>query len=250
MVDADRGSSERFTLDPGVHFAAVWSRDGRRLAISANRTGVYDLYEQAATGAGGARLLLATPHNKAATDWSPDNRYVLYRTFDFSNAFDIWALPVGGGSPFPVVQSAADERNAQFSPDGRWIAYQSNQSGRFEIWVQSFSPAGQPASGRWQVSTGGGSHARWSADGRELFFVDMDGRLMGVPIRSTADGQAIERDEPRPLFSIVGLTFAFQGTVLPPYAVSRDGRFLIAATSTHASATPLTLILNWRPLRN
>jgi serine/threonine protein kinase len=247
MLDTGGGAFNRFTFDPGVDFAAVWSPDGSRLAISSNRKGVYDLYEKSATGAGTEELLLATEQNKTATDWSPDGQLLLYRSFDPKGAFDIWALPLKERTPFPVVRTSADERNAQFSPDGKWIAYQSNESGRFEIWVQPFSRPGTGRSGKWQISTAGGAHVRWRRDGRELFYVAPDGLLMAVPIRIAPDGKAIETGAPQPLFSAPSLDFARQGTILPAYMVSRDGqRFLINTVPVQTIASPMTLILNWR----
>ena len=105
---------------------------------------------------------------------------------------------------FPIVQTDADERNAQFSPDGRWVVYQSNESGRFEIWVQPFSVPGSERRGKWQISNGGGGQPRWSRDGRELFYLSPDSRVMAVPIKATADGEAIETGEPERSVPLAG----------------------------------------------
>src|SRR5213083_2964398 len=111
--------------------------------------------------------------------------------------WDIWALPLDGDrKPFPVVQTDFEERDGQFSPDGKWIAYQSNESGRFEIHVQPFSGSERQVSGKWQVSTTGGAQVRWRHDGKELFYIALDGRLMAVPIRLASDGQSIEAAAP------------------------------------------------------
>jgi Tol biopolymer transport system component len=250
LLDTQNGALSRLSFNPGAHFVAIWSPDGKRMAISSSRSrGPYDLYEVPATGAGTETLLLRTPYNKAATDWSRDGDFLLYRSFDPRRAFDIWALPLEDLQPFPLIQTDADERNAQFSPDGRWIAYQSNESGRFEIWVQPFSTPTSPRSGRWQISTSGGAHVRWRHDGKELFYIAPDSRVHAAAISVTADGSAIEHAAPRPLFAVDGLDYYFsaQGTILAPYNALRDGRFLIAKVLLPARESPLTLVLGWKP---
>ena len=133
-----------------------------------------------------------------------------------------------------------DERHGQFSPDGRWIAYRSNESGRYEIYVRSFSgPDGQ-----WQISTAGGIAPRWRHDGKELYYIAPDGKLMAVPIRG--QGTTLEPGTPVALFQtrIVG------GGTYPnrqQYDVASDGRFLINVSTDDATASPITLLLNWKP---
>src|SRR5262249_25337741 len=156
------------------------------------------------TGEGAEELLLASPQLKVATDWSRDGRFLLYRSLDPNLSYDIWALPMSGANasptgrghqeiagdrkPFPVVQTNFDERDAQFAPDGKWIAYQSHESGRFEIYVQSFPGPG----GKERISTNGGTQVRWSYDGKELFYISADGRLMAVPIRFASSRHTVE----------------------------------------------------------
>ena len=247
ILDTRRARAfSRFTFDRTVEFTSIWSPDATRLAISSNRAGQYDLYEKSASGAGTDRELLVTKQHKDGTDWSPDGAFLLYRSFDPRRAYDILALRLEDRKSFPLVQTDADERNAQFSPDGKWIAYQSNESGRFEIWVQPFSP-GNERRGKWQISTRGGGQVRWNRNGRELFYISPDGRLMAAPMRFTPDGNAIEPSTPQPLFRWVGIDLGRQGTALAPYAVSKDGqRFLFATTSVQSNTFPLTMILNWR----
>jgi Tol biopolymer transport system component len=205
------------------------------------------LYRKPVTGAGEEELLLATEQEKAPTDWSRDGKFLLYRSEDPKTSFDIWALSAVDRRVFPVVQTENEERDGQFSQDGRWIAYQSNESGRFEIWVRPF-PGSDPKAGvRWQVSTGGGAHVRWRADGKELFFLALDGRLMAASIKVASDGQAIEAGTPVPLFDSGALTFG-GGIAMQRYMVSRDGqRFLVTTVPMQPTTTPITLILNWKP---
>ena len=249
ILDLRRGGSfSRFTFEQSVEFAEVWSPDGSRLVISSNRGGSYDLYEKSATGAGTDKVLVATDQNEDPTDWSSDGAFILYRRYDPKRAYDILALRLADGVTFPLVQTDADERNAQFSPDGRWIVYQSNESGRFEIWVQPFSVPGSERRGKWQITNNGGGQPRWSRDGRELFYLAPDSRIMSVPIKPTADGAAIETGRPSALFRWPGIELARQGTVLPPFIVSKDAqRFLFATAEVQPSNAPLTMILNWRP---
>ena len=248
ILDLRRGGPfSRFTFEPSVEFAEIWSPDGSRLVISSNRAGSYDLYEKSATGAGTDKRLVATDQNEDPTDWSADGAFILYRRYDPRRAYDIFALRLADGATFPIVQTDADERNAQFSPDGRWVVYQSNESGRFEIWVQPFSVPGSERRGKWQISNGGGGQPRWSRDGHELFYLSPDSRVMAVPIKATADGEAIETGRPSALFRWPGIELARQGTVLPPFMVSKDGqRFLFATADVQPNNAPLTMILNWR----
>jgi Tol biopolymer transport system component len=132
------------------------------------------------------------------TDWSPDGKFLLVRRADQRTGYDIFGFELGPGKTFPVVQTDFDEKDGEFSPDGRWIAFQSNESGRFEIYVQPFRNA---ESRKVQVSTAGGTQVRWRRDGRELFYVSLDGRLMAAPIRFSAEGRTVEPGAPAPLFA-------------------------------------------------
>jgi Tol biopolymer transport system component len=145
--------------------------------------------------------------------------------------------------PVPVAQTNFEERDGQFSPtDGKWIAYQSNESGRMEIWVQSFPGPG----GKLQVSTNGGAQVRWRPDGKELFYIALDGQLMSVPIRFT-NSQTAEAETPVALFA-THVGGALQSTASRFYNVSPDGKqFLMHTIATEAGNSPITVILNWKP---
>ncbi len=245
LLDA-RGVLSRFTFDSSLDSTPVWSGDGRRLVFRSNRTGAYDLFEKAANGAADEQPLLVTPENKAPQDFSPDGRTLLYTVLTQKTGTDLWALPLDGDKkPFPVLQSAFDEMDAQFSPDGHWIAYESNQSGRSEIFVRPFPQS----RGQWQVSTAGGTQPRWRADGRELYYVARDGHLMATPIAPSADGQALTPGAPLSLFAmrLASGTNVIVGaySARPQYAVARDGRFLVNLAVDAEATLPIAIVLNW-----
>jgi len=246
LMDLRSRISRPFTLElGGLNFAGQFSPDGR-ITVASNRSGTFDLYQKLVTGAGREEPLLATPHEKAPTDWSRDGKFLLYRSLDPKTSFDIWALSRDDRRTFPVVQTPNDERDAQFSPDGRWVAYESNATGRFEVWVRPF-PGGDPQrESGWQVSAAGGGQVRWRSDGSELFFVGLDGRLMAASARPAADGQSIETGSPAPLLDL-GPPLPFGGgTAMQRYMVSEDGtRILVSTIPVEPVADPLTLILDW-----
>jgi len=204
---------------------------------------VFDLYEKPARGAGEERRLLASELNKFGVDWSADGESLLYVTNELSMSYDVWALPLGGArEPIGIVRTESEERDAQFSPDGRWVAYQSNDSGRLEVYVQTFP---EPA-GRWQVSSDGGAQVRWRDDGREIFFLALDGRLMAAPIRLDPAAQAIEIGAPAPLFH-THLGRGVQTSNRQQYIVAPGGqRFLMNAIPEAAMTSRLTVVLNWQ----
>ena len=172
---------------------------------------------------------------------STDGRFLLYGEADPKTGRDLWALPVTGNDrkAITIVNTPFEELNGQFSPDGRWVAYETNESGRFEIVVQPF-PA---PTGKWQVSTGGGIQPRWRADGKELYFIAPDGKLMAASITA---GATFAAGTPVALFPVTVPPGA--GSNKQQYAVSRDGRFLInQPVETSNTTAPITLILNWKP---
>ena len=178
LLDLSRQVLRRFTSDDAPDANAVWSPDGRRVAFTSSRTGGGTMYVAAVSGDEPEDRLVDTPPAMQASDWSRDGRYLLFRSQSPTTRYDIWAVaPDEGKKAFPVVQTAFDERDAQFSPDGKWIAFESNESGRFEIYVQAFPGPGR----KWPISPAGGAQVRWSHDGRELFYIAADRRLMSVP---------------------------------------------------------------------
>ena len=186
LVDAMGGTPNRFSFNQVPEYDAVWSPDQTRIVFASNRTGVTDLYQKLSSGAGEEEPLIASPQHKRPLDFSPDGHYLLYREFHSGTSWDLLALPLAGDrKPMPVVQSRFEEREGQFSPDGKWVAYQANDdTGSFEIYVQAFPGPG----GKRQVSTTGGAQPRWRRDGKELFYIGLDGRMMAVPIQVGVGG--------------------------------------------------------------
>ncbi len=191
--------------------------------------------------------LLITPQTKDPLDWSRDGRFLLYSVQDPKTQSDLWALPMTGErKPFPVVQTSFDEVGGQFSPDGRWLAYASNESGRYEIYVRPFPEPG----GKWQVSTAGGTQPRWGRNGQELYYVAPDDRLIAVPTRLSLNGRALDAGAPAALFPVrlaIGANIITTGNFArAQYAVAPDGRFLLNVAADEAVTSPITVVLNWQ----
>jgi len=240
LCDVSGSNAEHFTFDPGGDYNPVWAPDGSRIVWSSNRDGVVEnLYQKAASGAGEEMLLLKSDLFNVPTDWSRDGRFIIYRQVDPKTKADVWFLPVTGSGkarPFPVIQTEANETAGTLSPDGRWLAYASDVSGRFEIYVQTFPGGG----GKRQISTGGGVGPHWRRDGRELFYCAGDGKLMAAQVRS---GESFDVGSTVSLFEFragnAQVNFA-------PYAVTGDGqRFLLNEVVETKPNAPLTVVVNW-----
>jgi Tol biopolymer transport system component/DNA-binding winged helix-turn-helix (wHTH) protein len=245
LLELERGVRERFTLDEAGEVNPVWSPDRHRIAFSSNRDGVYDLYVKT-TSSPETQLLLKTNDSKSASSWSRDGRHLLYRNAPSPDSgYDIWALPFDDngkpGTAFPVVQTRAEEREAEFSPDGKWIAYQSTESGRSEVYVQPFPSVTDSV--RLPVSTNGGAQPRWGSDS-ELFYIALDGQLMAVPIRYSGNGREIRPDTPVSLFP-TGVGGAVHSNDRQQYVVAEDGKRFLMNTLSEANS-PITVILNWK----
>jgi dipeptidyl aminopeptidase/acylaminoacyl peptidase len=241
LMDLVHGGLTRFTFDPEIDAVPVWSSDGTQIVFYSNRKGIANLYLKASGQTSAEQLLLETPAGKAPQDWSPDGRFLLFSSEQPKSGHDLLVLPMSGNerAPILVANTPFDENNGQFSPDGRWVAYETNESGnRFEIVVQPFP---QPA-GKWQVSRNGGTQPRWSHDGKEIYFIAPDGKLMAAPVTA---GETFSAGPPAPLFQAGLAPIARSGR--HQYAVSQDGRFLMNQPVEAGAATPITLILNWHP---
>ena len=236
VTNLARGSAARLPSGASVTAALVWSPDGASLTFRSNPNGAIEFYQRSAYGGGSDRLLLASAGLESTsipTDWSPDGRHLLFATVRESD-YDLW-LPLGeGGKPAKLIVSRADQMHGNFSPDGRLLAYTSNESGRFEVFVETI-----PRSERkWPVSTNGGYEPRWRADGRELYYLSEDRKLMAVPVEAGP-----RFGIPKPLF---------QTTVHPGvsatrthYVPSRDGRRFLVNSAIDSPPSPITVVVNW-----
>ncbi len=233
--DLQRGVFTR--LNPGAmnESSPAVSPDGR-VAFSLGS----DIFVASANGAAAPELLVTSPIQKHPNDWSRDGRFLIYDEHHLKQRQDLWIVPMSGNrTPVPFLVTLADETFGQFSPDGRRIAYSSDESGRREVYVRDFAPERVPAAGigKWQISTAGGDKPHWSSDGNELYYIAADRKLMAVPVKS---GPLFEPGVPVPLFETNAVSFF-------PYDVSADGRFLINSASS-ANASPMTVLMNWRAL--
>jgi Tol biopolymer transport system component len=236
IYDVARGLRSRFTFDPAADRWPVWSPDGTRVAFSSNRTGLFKLYVRSYAGSGTEEPVLESDRDQILDDWSPDGRYLLYETRgDPKTRTDVWAVPlIGDRKSFPVLQTAYREVEAMFSPDGHWVAYNSDESGRSEVYVTSFPGPGR----RWQVSATGGVQPRWSRTGKEIFFDGPGERLMAAAVSAQGDTFDVGRIEP--LFEVRSQR---PGNV---FDVTPDGqRFLVNTASESQSSAPMTLVVNW-----
>ncbi len=245
LLDMARGVPTRLTFDPSSDQRPSWTPDGARIAFNSSRKGSFNLYQKAANGAGSDELLLESDQNKSPADWSPDGRFLLFRSLDPKTGQDLWALPTfGDKKPFVFLKTPFNERDGQFSPDGRWVTYQSDESGRSEIYAQPFPGPG----GKFQISAGGGAQPRWNRNGKEVFYVSLDSKMMAAPVKASADGQSLESGAPVELFPVRVAGGPLPGPPRQQYAVSPDGqRFLITMPAGETEASPINLILNWKP---
>ncbi len=237
LFDLLRGIPTRFTTDPAGDSNPLWSPDGSRIVFTSGRDGNSNLYQKTASGGGDEEVLLKSSEEKWPDDWSADGQFILYQTFKPKTKWDLWLLPMSGDrQPTPLLQTEFNEHQAQFSPDGKWIAYTSDESGEPEVYVQTLPASG----GRWRVSTGGGAQPKWRRDSRELFYVAADRKLMAVDIKL---GDTFEAGVPKVLFGTRTFTLIeFRNH----YAVTADGqRFLINSTTEEIDATPISVVVNW-----
>jgi eukaryotic-like serine/threonine-protein kinase len=236
VVDLERNIPTRLTFDPTIEDDPVWSPDSSRLLFTSERDGRRDIYQKASNGAGGEELLLKSDSRKEAQDWSVDGKYCLYTVADATTKSDIWLLPLfGDRKPYSLVTTRFREFHPRFSPDGRWFAYVSDESGRLEVYVQSFPASG----GKWMISNGGGGQPVWRRDGRELFYINPERKLMSVVVKADATFQA---SIPQPLFDTRIDDFRSNSR----YDVAPDGqRFLINVPLEAPTAPPIIVVLNW-----
>jgi eukaryotic-like serine/threonine-protein kinase len=240
LMDLRRQVTERFTFQPAVDNVPVWSADGRTLAFASERGSGLDIYQRSSNASGPEEVLLKldAPPIMFPSDWSSDGRYLTYYRTDPKTLNDVWALPLfGDRKPFPVLHREFNEGQSQFSPDVKWIAYVSDESGIPQVYVQSFPTL----TGKWQISTDGGTQPRWRRDGSELYYLAPNRKLMRVTVKA---GEAFEAGVPQPLFDTNLGTAALRQT----YAVSPDGNRFLLNVPLGSATPPLTVVLNWPAL--
>ena len=235
LFDPARGTNQRLTFDPADDSSQTWSSDSQRIIFTSNRKGHRDIWQKAASGTGDDELVFASDGEKSVDDWTHDGRYVVYGAYATGLKREEWALPLSGNrKPFPVVQRLGFVWEAQVSPNGKWIAYDSDESGKREIYVQDFPSGG----GRWQVSTDGGDEPEWNPNGKELFYLHGP-KLMAVDVRT--DTGRFEQGAPHALFEV-----SFGNLQRNAYAVAPDGqRFLVNTRFQSTDRLPMTVVLNW-----
>jgi serine/threonine protein kinase/Tol biopolymer transport system component len=241
ILDTERGTGIRLTSEPGNEAAATWSPDGSRIVFSSQRQGRHDLYLTTSDGRLEPELVVESAVNKFSYSWSSDGRFLLFNTNSNlpNTGSDVWVKPMPDGPVSQFIGTGFNEGGARFSPDNRWVTYNSDESGRSEIYVVPF-PKGP---GKWPVSIDGGTSARWRRDGREIFYLSADGMLMAAEVR--AQGAELRVGPPQPLFQ------TRIGGARIPYASSADGqRFLVATIEKAGQASPITLLTNWPALVN
>jgi Tol biopolymer transport system component len=231
--ELQRDSAKRLTFDPAIDAAPIWSPDGSEFVFCSDRQLLFGLYVKDSNGAHDEKSIVHDEVPDFPSDWSRDGKYILYFRFT-----DLWFTPFPELKSSLFLKAPSALRNAQFSPDGKWVAYASNESGKWEIYVTSFPDA----RGRWQVSSGGGEQPRWRGDGKELFFLSSDGKMMAAPVTLGANfdaGTPVALFQSTPRQPVLVFDFFV-------YDVSRDGqRFLINTQVKQAESAPMSVVLNW-----
>jgi len=238
QFDLNGGDGSRATFGTKWDWAPVWSSDGQRIIFASLRNKQFGLYERK-LGAGSDDPILSAARMQSPESWSRDGRYLTYQTMGQGTRFDVWAWDLTGERrTFPLLASEANEGHSQISPDGHFVAYTSDESGRFEVYVRPF-PSGP---GKWPVSSQGGVEPRWRRDGRELIYIAADRMLTAVSVTTTPEFQ---RGQATPLFNSQA-EYLWQDT-RNHYDVTPDGRkFVLALPATDQRAAAFTLIVNWR----
>jgi eukaryotic-like serine/threonine-protein kinase len=249
IFDLKRGTNTRLTFGPALQSDPAWTADGKTVFYDSTAKGTAHIYAKAADGSGSEQVVLETS-DTTETPWSSssDGRYLVYGRRDLTksqsssdltknqNSFDLWVLPLfGDRKPFPIVQTSFDDIYAAVSPDGKWMAYQNNESGRMEVYVTAFPGGGA----KWLVSANGGVQPKWRGDGKELFFLDSADSVMAVDV-STA-GNAVRLGVPHALFQAVAVQ-----RQAGAFDVTADGkRFVINSGNLKEGNEPMTLVQNW-----
>lgn len=240
LLETGRGVANRLTSGRGARIEPVWAPDGRTILYSLGAP--FNIFRIGSDGAGAEERVTQSVHRQVPDDWSPDGRFLLYTEVDPDSGRDLWSLPITregkpspGAKPSPFVRERFDQQYARFSPDTRWVAYTSDESGQNEIYIRSFPKPLQ----KLRISTGGGAYPEWGPGGRELFYLSRDGKLMVVTLKM--EGTSLEASLPRELFA---LQTDWAGN---PYEITPDGQRLLVS-GIASSPEPLNVIVNWPAL--
>ena len=242
LLDLKRGSSMRFTFGPGSTLFPIWSPDGSEIVFSSNRDGTYNLYRKPVDGAKAEQLLLRSNDDKRALGWSRDGRFLLYATSKNLGTEQMWVLPMKGEpNPIPFTHSRFDETDGKFSPDGRWVAYESNETGKYEIYVREFPGSANVAEtgGKWMVSKDGGEFPMWRADGKELAYIGLDKTIVMALTVNTE--RTFEPGPPRELLKIPADRGNFSRVAPTP----DFKRFLMPVAVEKKVPQSFTVMFNW-----
>ena len=235
-LDLTTSTTTQLTFGGAVEFYPVCSPDGKDIVFAALKPKNPNLFRLSLDAPGHATLLLESPMAKLPTDWSRDQRQVIYSVLNPATGWDIASWPLGGGQPRVLVATRAEERNGKVSPDGRWLAYVSNESGVFEVYVQPMSATGA----KWLVSKGGGQQPQWSSDGSQLYYIAPDRKLMAITART--EGDAFAPAAPQVLMETRITEWEKAGG--PSYAVAPGGERVLISTATD-NGRPISVLLNW-----
>jgi hypothetical protein len=238
LLETARGVASRLTSS-GIHISPLWSPDGQTILFATGTP--FNLYRMPADGSGREERVWAAENRQVPTDWSKDGGVILYYEAAPDTGLDLWTLevtpdgrPRPGAKPQPYIRAPYNQTLGRFSPDKRWVAYQSDDSGKWEVYVQSFPETHEKV----RISTAGGRNPEWGPDGRELFYVSPDGKLMAVAMKFGTG--SVEPSLPRELFALPSDT-----TGLGPFEVAADGQRFLGYVTNHKTE-PLTVIVNWR----
>ncbi|HLQ78896.1 MAG TPA: hypothetical protein VK210_16175, partial [Terriglobia bacterium] len=246
VMDLNRAVPSRITFDASSEWTAIWSPNGEQLAFasngSPNGSPGTQIYGKSSSGAGMASALTSDASASIPVHWSPDDKYIVFsRPKPKANAvYDTWLLPTSGDrKPVPLLETPFDKGHARISPDGRWIAYITNESGSYQVVVQTFP---NPNGGKWPITSEGGVEPKWRRDSHELYYIAPDGKLMSVAIGGTTTLQA---GRPVALFQTPLTVNKNSPDRTRRYDVDPNGRFLMVFPAVTSATPPINVIVNW-----
>ncbi|MGA9980562.1 MAG: protein kinase [Candidatus Sulfotelmatobacter sp.] len=232
IYNVNSGETKRLTFDPAIDSMPTWSPDEKQLVFSDNREAQFDLYLKTSDGSQEEKRIPQDGPDRFPNDWSHDGKYILYE-----RGADLWYMSVSDFKATEFLKATSTLRTGRFSPDGLWVAYASSESGKWEIYVTSFPEV----HGKWQVSNAGGTQPRWRGDGKELFYLSPDNKLMSVPVKTGANFDA---GTPAVLFQAYPREFVATSEQFF-YDVTRDGQKFLINTQMKSAITPMSVVLNW-----